>query len=129
MDKVLLDSDVIIEWLRGHEPFVAQIASLLESNSELFWTPVSVAEIYAGVRKGEEPQISKLFVLMEFLDLSMAHGKTAGEYLKAYAKSHSVELGDALIAACSSSESLPLWTLNKKHYPMKEVQFYTPIGA
>ena len=76
---------------------------------------MSVAEIYAGVRKGEEIQISKLFILME--------------YLKTYAKSHGVELGDALIAACSTSESLPLWMLNKKHYPMKEVRFYTPIVA
>jgi predicted nucleic acid-binding protein len=126
MDKVLLDSDVIIEWLRGHEPFVSQVASLLERSSELFWTPVSVAEIYAGVRKGEESRISKLFVLMESLDVSMAHGKTAGEYLKAYSKSHGVELGDALIAACSTTEALLLWTLNKTHYPMKDVRFFSP---
>lgn len=126
MDKVLLDSDVIIEWLRGHEPFVSQVASLLERSSELFWTPVSVAEIYAGVRKGEESRISKLFVLMESLDVSMAHGKTAGEYLKAYSKSHGVEAGDALIAACSTTEALLLWTLNKKHYPMKDVRFFSP---
>ena len=126
MDKVLLDSDVIIEWLRGHDPFVAQIASLLERKSELFWTPISVAEIYAGARKAEEFQISKLFVLMESIELSLSHGKIAGEYLKAYSKSHSVELADALIAACSRSEGLPLWTLNKKHYPMKDVRFFSP---
>ena len=39
-------------------------------------------------------------------------------------KSHSVELGDALIAACASSTDLKLWTLNKKHYPMKDIAFY-----
>jgi predicted nucleic acid-binding protein len=129
MDKVLLDSDVIIEWLRGHEPFVTQVASLLEGQSELFWTPVSVAEIYAGVRRGEEPQISKLFVLMESIKLSDSHGKTAGEYLKTYSKSHGVELGDALIAACSKNEGLSLWTLNRKHYPMKDIKFFSPQGA
>jgi predicted nucleic acid-binding protein len=129
MDKVLLDSDVIIEWLRGHEPFVSQIASLLEQRSQLFWTPVSVAEIYAGVRHDEESQIANLFVLMESLDVTMPQGKTAGEYLKAYSKSHGVELGDALIAACATTERLPLWTLNKKHYPMKGVRFFSPESA
>ncbi len=106
MDKILLDSDVIIEWLRGHQPFVEQIPKLIETHSELFWTPVSVAEVFAGVRKGEEDT------------------RKAGAYLKAYAKSHSVELGDALIAACASSTDLKLWTLNKKHYPMKDIAFY-----
>jgi predicted nucleic acid-binding protein len=46
-----------------------------------------------------------------------------GHYLKSYAKSHGVELGDALIAACASSEDLQLWTRNKKHYPMRDIRF------
>ena len=95
-----------------------------EDHFELFWTPVSVAEIFAGVRKGEEDDVSNLFLLLEPVTISIEAGKKAGGYLKSYAKSHSVELGDALIAACASSEGLKLWTLNKKHYPMKDVDFY-----
>jgi hypothetical protein len=49
----------------------------------------------------------------------------AGQYLKSYAKSHGVQLGDALIAACGSVENLQLWTLNRKHYPMKDVEFFS----
>ncbi len=124
MDKILLDSDVIIEWLRGHQPFVEQIPKLIETHSELFWTPVSVAEVFAGVRKGEEDTVSNLLLLLEPIAISIEHGRKAGAYLKAYAKSHSVELGDSLIAACASSTDLKLWTLNKKHYPMKDIAFY-----
>ena len=124
MAKVLLDSDVIIEWLRGNKPFPEQISKLIEEHSELFWSPVSVAEIYAGVRKHEEPAVSNLFLLLEPVSITAEIGKQAGKYLSSYAKSHGVELGDALIAACASSENLGLWTLNKKHYPMKDLSFH-----
>ena len=124
MAKVLLDSDVIIEWLRGHEPFVEQIPRLLEEHFELFWSPVSVAEIFAGVRKGEETDVGNLFLLLESVSITADTGKQAGSYLKSYSKSHGIELGDALIAACASEHELELWTLNKKHYPMKDVRFY-----
>jgi predicted nucleic acid-binding protein len=55
--KILLDSDVLIEWLRGHEPIVHRIQTLVESYVQLFWTPVSIAEIIAGVRPGEEDDV------------------------------------------------------------------------
>jgi len=48
----------------------------------------------------------------------------AGDYLKRYAKSHHVELGDALIAATASIHKLELWTRNRRHYPMNDVAFY-----
>jgi predicted nucleic acid-binding protein len=124
MARLLLDSDVIIEWLRGHEPFVSQISKLIEEHSDLYWTPVSVAEIFAGVRKKEEEATSNLLLLLEPLEISATTGQKAGLYLKSFTKSHSLELGDALIAACASTEHLPLWTLNRKHYPMKDVTFF-----
>jgi len=41
-----------------------------------------------------------------------------------FAKSHSVELGDALIAATASAHGLELWTRNRRHYPMKGLAFF-----
>jgi predicted nucleic acid-binding protein len=123
LPKILLDSDVIIEWLRGHPPYVEQIATLIEQHAELFWTSVSVAEIYAGLRKNEEEVVANLFLLLEPVEITIEIGKKAGRYLNAYSKSHGVELGDALIASCATTEGLELWTLNKKHYPMRDVRF------
>lgn len=126
MAEILLDSDIIIAWLRGYDPFASTIPALLAQGHVLVWTPVSVAEIFAGVRKGEEAQVENLFLVLATLPLSPEIGRKAGGYLKAYSKSHGVELGDALIAATAYIRSFPLWTLNRKHYPMKEIQFFTP---
>lgn len=125
MAEILLDSDVIIAWLRGYDPFAEEIPILLEKGEVLAWTPVSVAEIFAGARRGEEGQLDNLFLVLETLPLSVEIGKKAGQYLNAYAKSHGVELGDALIAAAAYSNKMALWTLNKKHYPMRDIQFFS----
>lgn len=125
MIKVLLDSDIVIEWLRGHEPFVHRIQTLIEGHAQLFWTPVSIAEIFAGIRKGEEDSVANLFVLLEPISITPEIGRKAGQFLKSFAKSHGVELGDALIAACASTAGVSLWTLNRKHYPMEGLDFYS----
>ena len=126
MPEILLDSDVIIAWLRGHDPFADLIPTLLTKGEVLTWTPVSVAEIFAGVRKGEEQQIENLFLVLEPLSLSAEIGRTAGQYMKSYSRSHGVELADALVAATAHVNGLPLWTLNKRHYPMRDIRFFSP---
>jgi len=124
--EILLDSDVIISWLRGYDPFAEIVPGLLEKGEVLTWTPVSVAEIFAGGRKSEEDQLENLFLVFETLQLSAEVGKKAGYYLNRYSKSHGVELADALVAATAHVAKMPLWTLNKKHYPMKDIQFFSP---
>lgn len=126
MAEILLDSDVIIAWLRGYDPFAELMPSLLSEGDVLTWTPVSVAEIFAGVRKGEEDQLESLFLVLASLPLSAEVGRKAGQYLNAYSTSHGVELGDALIAATAYLNKIPLWTLNKRHYPMRDIQFFFP---
>jgi predicted nucleic acid-binding protein len=124
--EILLDSDVIIAWLRGDDPFAEMIPELLEKGEALTWTPVSVAEIFAGVRKGEERQVENLFLVLETLVLSHEIGRKAGRYLHIYARSHGVELADALIAATAHVHNMPLWTLNRKHYPMRDIRLFSP---
>jgi predicted nucleic acid-binding protein len=127
--EILLDSDVIIAWLRGQDPFVRLLPALLGEGEGLAWTPVSVAEIFAGARKGEERQLESLFLVLESLTLSAQIGRKAGRYLNTYSRSHGVELGDALIAATAHANDVPLWTLNRRHYPMTDIRLYSPRRA
>jgi len=123
---ILLDSDVIIQWLRGYQPVADSLLKVLGSGHNLLWTPVSIAEIFAGARKSESAPIEKLFLILETLPISATIGRKAGYYLQKYSKSHSVELGDALIAASACITRLSLWTLNRKHYPMPEIRLFVP---
>ena len=125
MADILLDSDVIIAWLRGYQPVADTVLHLLESGHSLLWTPVSIAEIFAGARKSESSRLETLFQILETLPISGTIGKKAGHYLQKYSRSHSLELGDALIAASASVSNLSLWTINKKHYPMPEVRLFS----
>jgi predicted nucleic acid-binding protein len=125
---ILLDSDVIIAWLRGHPSIAGTILDILESGHSLLWTPISVAEIFAGARKNEMARLESLFQILETLPLSDAIGKKAGHFLKKYSRSHSLELGDALIAASACITGLSLWTNNKKHYPMPEIRLFSPVA-
>jgi predicted nucleic acid-binding protein len=126
--EILLDSDIIIFWLRGYEPISSVVIRLLDDGESLIWTPVSVAEIFAGVRRSEEERVERLFLILDPLALSGEIGRKAGLYLSTYAKSHNLELGDALIAASAAVNRLPLWTLNRKHYPMKDIRFFSPAS-
>jgi predicted nucleic acid-binding protein len=123
---ILLDSDVIIAWLRGYQPVADAVLNLLGSGHSLLWTPVSIAEIFAGARKSESARIETLFLILETLPISQITGKKAGQYLQKYSRSHSLELGDALIAASACAANVSLWTINKKHYPMPEVRLFSP---
>lgn len=121
---VLVDTDVLIEYLRGNEAVVRKLTIAYKKGEKLCYSPVNRAEIIAGLRKGEEEITSKFFSLMECLKIDETTGHTAGEYMKRYRSSHKVEIADALIAATVSNHSISLWTFNKKHYPMKDIKFY-----
>jgi predicted nucleic acid-binding protein len=123
---VLYDSDVIIEILRGR-PRVIEDATVLEGGGvPTYCTAVAIAEIHAGIRRGEEPLTEAFFDARGEVVLDARVGRRAGAYLARYAKSHGVEIADALVAAAAATSGLRLWTLNRKHYPMSDVSFYDP---
>lgn len=65
-----------------------------------------------------------LFDSLVCLPIDEGVGQAAGKYMGQFAKSHSLQIADALIAAAAVRYSATLWTRNKKHYPMKDVTFF-----
>ncbi|MBI5086362.1 MAG: type II toxin-antitoxin system VapC family toxin [Acidobacteria bacterium] len=122
---ILVDSDILIEVSRGRDrAIVARWLDLGLSEDLVLCTPVSVAELWAGVRPGEHEALTELFRALICVPVDAEVGRRAGEYMKQYRKSHGLELGDALIAAATVGHRATLWTRNRKHYPMKEMAFY-----
>jgi predicted nucleic acid-binding protein len=121
---VLYDTDVVIEILRRRRPILDAAIQLEASGVPTYCTPVSYAEVYAGIRPAEDGPTQAFFGARGEVVLDGAVGQHAGGYLARYARSHGIELADALVAAAASVSGLSLWTLNRKHYPMQDVTFF-----
>ncbi|HWB95884.1 MAG TPA: type II toxin-antitoxin system VapC family toxin [Bryobacteraceae bacterium] len=122
---ILVDSDILIEVTRGKDPAVVEKwTALAESEDLVLCSPVSVAELWHGARPKEYEALTVLFSALLCIPIDAQLARQAGEYLRKYHKSHNVELGDALIAATAVLQNAMLWTRNRKHYPMKELNFY-----
>ena len=122
---VLVDSDILIEVLRGRDQgIIGRWSELGESSDFILCSPVSVAELWHGARAREHQALEGLFRALICIPIDANTGRRAGEYLFAYHKSHSLKLGDALIAAAALENNAMLWTRNRKNYPMKDLRFF-----
>lgn len=117
MPKLLLvDTDVIIDYLRGQADAVAYIEIL---TNPLFISTITVAELYSGVRDDKEREALKTFIAaFEIIPVSEEIAVKGGLYRRDYNKSHKIGLADALIAATAEVHGATLITLNIKHFPM-----------
>ena len=114
--QLLIDTDVMIDYLRGRAEGVAYLEGLTEP---LAVSTISVAELYAGVREGDERlALEKFLEAFEIIPVDQTIAVTGGLFRRDYGKSHSTGLADALIAATAENKQLNLVTLNARHFPM-----------
>jgi predicted nucleic acid-binding protein len=123
LKSILLDSDVLIEVLRQRDAAIlARWEQLVAGEALIVYSPVTVAEIWHGARPNERETVSRLFAALTCVPVDTEIGRKAGEYLNLYSRSHNLTLGDALIAATAAVHQALLWTRNRRHYPMKDIQ-------
>ena len=117
--RVLFDTDVLIDYLRGYPDAVRLVT---ERSDETSVSAISVAELFAGVRGDAQGQ--EQIVLGRFLEqltvvpVSAEIAQAGGIYRRDYGGSHGVGLADAIIAATAVASNATLQTLNVRHYPM-----------
>ena len=100
--RMLIDSDVLIDYLRGHPA----AATWLEDTPGTFLVSViSVAELYAGVRDGSErAALERFLTSFHVIDLDETVAQHGGLIRRDYRKSHGIGLADALIAAAREAK-------------------------
>jgi len=114
--SILLDTDVLVDFLRGHAKAVAFVNA---DSGRIILSSIVVAELYAGVKgDAEQAALDDFVSLFRVVPLSAEIAKAGGLYKRDYGKSHGVGLGDAILAATAEAENAELKTLNTKHYPM-----------
>lgn len=113
---LLIDTDVLIDYLRDRPEAVAYIDSLTEP---LYISAITTAELYAGVREGSErAQLDQFLLAFTIIAVDVDIAVTGGLLRRDFGKSHGTGLADALIAATSIIHRLRLVGLNRKHFPM-----------
>ncbi|MBS3934355.1 MAG: type II toxin-antitoxin system VapC family toxin [Truepera sp.] len=113
---LLIDTDVLIDYLRGYPDAVSYMEA---QQARLLISVMTVAELYAGVREGEErSRLERFLQAFEIILLDQRLAVQGGLYRRDYSKTHNVGLADAIIAATATERQVRLVTLNRKHFPM-----------
>ena len=113
---LLLDTDILIDYLRGRPEAIAYLDRL---TNPLFISVITVGELYAGVRDGaERSRLDSFLLAFTIIPIDQATAVTGGLLRRDYGKSHGMGLADALIGATAQVHGLTLVSLNRKHFPM-----------
>jgi predicted nucleic acid-binding protein len=116
---ILVDSDVLIQHLRGSETARDWLAEARRTSGPLAISVVSLTEVAGGMRSAERRDVIRLLASMHRFEVSEQVAWRASQLMREYRRSHSgIGLGDYLIAATAQVEGLELATLNVRHFPM-----------
>jgi predicted nucleic acid-binding protein len=122
MPKVLLDTDILSEYLKGHDRAVVQRAVAYARQHRTFtFTSVTVHEIVFGLELKEAS--AQMRRALEWLKLNEQITPTADDYLEAAIikaiarkKGATLQLPDCLIAAVAIRLGIPLATGNTSDF-------------
>lgn len=115
---MILDSSVIIDYLRGRAQAAAYIQSLSASGG-LTTHVLVVGEVLVGARnRTEQSDIDRFFAGLTIEPVQAADCDVAIGLLRQFRLSHSLSLPDAFIAATCLRIAMPVVTLNDKHFAM-----------
>ena len=111
---ILLDTNVLIEILKGNEKTIQKVESL---NSALYISSITVMELYYGaINKPEVKKLEKFMTLFTVVHIDTEMSIRSIELIKTYAKSHSLDIPDSLIAATALEKEVTLFTYNTKDF-------------
>ncbi|MFN3481125.1 MAG: type II toxin-antitoxin system VapC family toxin [Thermodesulfovibrionales bacterium] len=120
MKTVIVDTDILIDFLRGSERAKDFLLSVI-NDFDVCCSAITVAEIYAGMRDHEQVKTENLIDSLIILDVTREIAEKAGRYKRSL-KGYNLELDDCFIAATAAIYKAYLATGNERHYPMKDIK-------
>jgi len=119
---VLLDTDILIPYLRNDLSIKKKISELLDRNILLSTTSINVAELYLGAYLSEKVKenltsVNKLVSKLDIISFNEIHGKIYGEVrAKLQKKGELINELDIFIAAIVIEKDIKLITRNIRHF-------------
>lgn len=121
MARYLLDTDAVIDYLKGFAPSISLIQDLHNQGNFLCVCDVVIAEIYSGLKPNDRKKAARLLDACFFLPTSAEIAKQAGEWRYSYARRGVIlSTTDVLVAATAYAYKAVILTGNLGHYPMKK---------
>lgn len=122
LDMYLIDTDIIIWVLRDNKTYVDLLKNLARKGS-LTISTITVAEIYKNIYPAEMTKTENLLSELQSFDVTLLIAKQAGLYWQEHTnKLKNLNLTDCLIAATANVHEATVVSLNKKHFPMKDIK-------
>ena len=116
MTRILLDSNILIDVIRGYALTAEQVDQLQESN-ELVISAITYLELLGGCRNKQSMRsLENLIDNFDVLHVDAVISKRAIDLMKQYYLSHGLLLADALIAATAIENDISLFTRNQKDF-------------
>ena len=123
MARVLLDTDVIIWYLRGRESVHAWVQEISRDGVPRC-SALSVTEVVSGMRPKEESATREFLQALRVIDVDRGIAWHAGELIRRRGREGvTLDFVDATIAATCLRHRLALATHNLRHYPISELRF------
>ncbi|MBI3820805.1 MAG: type II toxin-antitoxin system VapC family toxin [Planctomycetes bacterium] len=114
--QLLVDTDIIVDYLRGHEGAAAYLEN---TAGHLSVSAVTVAELFVGTNSDRDIEsLEGLLSLFVEIPVDRRIARQAGLFRREYKDSHGIGIADALIAATARIYQLELATFNVRHFPM-----------
>ena len=116
-----LDTDIIIEFLRGDKDIIKNIKKI-SASQPLFFTSLSLSELYKGayLSSQSEKEIENINRLLEYFELITINEKTAKifgmKYVELLKKGKKTQDFDLLNASIALTYHFVFVTRNRKHY-------------
>lgn len=126
MAKFLIDTDILIDHLRGYPQARAYLEERHKKGDLLYCSVITRAELFSGLRPGEEERVRALLDSLQEVPVDRAIAEEAGAYRRRFGKGRKLLLPDALIAASAKERGAALVTLNVKHFPMEGISIIAP---
>ena len=115
----LLDTTVAIDHLRGRQPAVDLLRTLIENDETLAASEVVRFELLAGVRDDEVSALEQFFSAISWVAIGEDVARAAGELARKHRGAYSgIDDADYLIAATAVLLDADLLTTNVRHFPM-----------
>lgn len=127
MKKLLVDSDIVIDHLRGFET-ARNFLKSAQQNSELYLSAVSVVELYSGSETRQADRLKIVEQLVSSFEISLlipSIARQAGFLRRDYNKS----FADMIIAATALEYGFILATRNIKDFKaIPKLKLFQPYG-